>query len=290
MICPAEPFKLPPIADAKAYLNLYSILQYYLHCPESSTLHSDDALVTDSRNAEASAHWEGQIRMAVQDGSLHFLFKNKGSMYNGKGFKMLSVLNQYCRVEFGHSCTSNSVVAFYPSWNHVVVKAVLPISVCPAPPVIKPSLSVPVSSVSSLHCIVLLKNLSAVIKQMSGASILPGLNHCFTVADSVATDHMFPDKSAFISYKLVSNLQLKMGNNSFLPVLGHGLAIISFNGQCIFVWNALHVPGLVIPLYSLWEHFTQCGCGFLGASSVGILVYFLTFVLSCNTSNDCHLA
>jgi hypothetical protein len=178
-------------------------------------------------------------------------------MYDGKGFKMLAVLNQHCRVEFGHSCTSNSVVAFYPSWNHAVIKAVLSISVCPAPPVIKPSLSVPVSSVSSLRCIVLLKNLSAVIKQMSGVSILPGLNHCFTVADLGATDHMFPDKSAFISYKLVSNLQVKMKNNSFLPVLGHGLAVISFNGQRILVWNALHVPGLVIPLYNLWDHFTH---------------------------------
>jgi hypothetical protein len=65
--------------------------------------------------------------------------------------------------------------------------------------------------------------------------------------------------------------------------------VISLNGQHILVWNALHVPGLVVPLYSLWAHFTQHGCGFLGASDVGILVYFLTFVLSVNTLKDCHL-
>ncbi len=35
--------------------------------------------------------------MAVQDGSLRFLFKNKGLMYNRKSFKMLSALNQHCR-------------------------------------------------------------------------------------------------------------------------------------------------------------------------------------------------
>jgi hypothetical protein len=52
--------------------------------------------VTDSRNAEASAYWEGQIRVAIQDGSLHFLFENKGSMYDGKGIKMLAVRNQHC--------------------------------------------------------------------------------------------------------------------------------------------------------------------------------------------------
>jgi hypothetical protein len=42
---------------------------------------------------------------------------------------------------------------------------------------------------------------------------------------------MFPDKSAFISYKLVANLQVCMGNNSFLPVLGRGSAIISLMGS-----------------------------------------------------------
>jgi hypothetical protein len=93
MIHLAEPFKLPLIADTKAYLNLLSILQYYLHCPEFSTQRPDNALITDSRNAEASSYWEGQIRVAVQDGSLHFLFENKGSLYDRKGFKMLAALN-----------------------------------------------------------------------------------------------------------------------------------------------------------------------------------------------------
>jgi hypothetical protein len=103
-------------------------------------------------------------------------------------------------------------------------------------------------------------------------------------------DHMFPDKSAFISYKLVTNLQVQMLNNSFLPVLGRGSAVISLNGQQILVWNALHVPGLAVPLYSLCAHCTQCGCGLIGASEVGILVYFPTFVLLVDTSKDYHLA
>ena len=94
----------------------------------------------------------------------------------------------------------------------------------------------------------------------------------FTVANSGATNHMFPDKSAFISYRLVTNLQVRMGNNSFLPVLGHGLAVISLNGQRILVRNALHMPSLVVPLYSLRAHFAQPGCGFIGGSGVGILV------------------
>lgn len=80
-----------------------------------------------------------------------------------------------------------------------------------------------------------------------------------------------------------------MGNNSFLPVLGRGSAIISLNGQRILVRNALHVPGLVVPLYSLRAHCLQPGCGFIGAEGVGILVYFPSFVLTVDTSRDCHL-
>jgi hypothetical protein len=82
-----------------------------------------------------------------------------------------------------------------------------------------------------------------------------------------------------------------MGNNSYLPVLGQGLVVISLNGQRILVWNVLHVQGLVVPLlYSLRAHFTQPGCGFIGANGIGIHVYFPTFVLLVDTSKDCHLA
>jgi hypothetical protein len=35
--------------------------------------------------------------MAVKDGSLWFLFNNKGMLYYGKGFEMLAALNQNCR-------------------------------------------------------------------------------------------------------------------------------------------------------------------------------------------------
>jgi hypothetical protein len=46
--CLAEPFKFPPIADSKAYLNLSSIIQYYLPRPEFLTQCSDNALITNS--------------------------------------------------------------------------------------------------------------------------------------------------------------------------------------------------------------------------------------------------
>jgi hypothetical protein len=92
------------------------------------------------------------------------------------------------------------------------------------------------------------------------------------VADTGATDHMTPHKSAFISYKAIENLQLRMGNNSYIPVLGRSTAIFSLNGQRILVCNVLHVPGLSLPLYSLCAHLKQHGCSFIGTFEAGMLV------------------
>jgi hypothetical protein len=93
---PAEPIKLPALKDAKAYLDVYDIILYWLRQPEYSTQLLDESLlVTTPSNVEASLFWEGQIQAAVREGSLRFLFDNKGTLYHGKGFEMLAVLNQY---------------------------------------------------------------------------------------------------------------------------------------------------------------------------------------------------
>jgi hypothetical protein len=101
---------------------------------------------------------------------------------------------------------------------------------------------------------------------------------------------MLPEKTAFILYKAISNHQVCMGNNSFIPVLGRGTAIFSLNGQYVFIQTVLRVPGLVVPLYSLRTHLTQSGCVFYGACEAGILVCFLIVVLTVDTSSDCHLS
>jgi hypothetical protein len=121
---------------------------------------------------------------------------------------------------------------------------------------------------------------------MMKASISPGLGCRFSVADTGATDHMFPNKLAFISYKSIPNLQVWMGKNSFPPVLGCSTAIISFYCQHIFVCNTLHMPGLAVPLYSLCAHLKQHGCGFLGTFKARMLVYFPWFVLLVDKSSN----
>ena len=81
-----------------------------------------------------------------------------------------------------------------------------------------------------------------------------------------------------------------MGNNSFVPVLGRGTAVFALNGKRVLVRNVLHVPSLVILLYSLRTHVTQRGCGFIGTEDSGFLVYFPTFVLSVDMAVDSHLS
>ena len=552
----AENFKLPVLKDAKAYLDVYDMILYWLRQPEYGTQLSDESLlITTPSNVAASLFWEGQIRSAVREGSLRFLFDNKGTLYHGKGFEMLAVLNQHCRpdtvsgsfstlmslfndvqgpsepvLEFrsrfdglvldlsrskivippilllmlflralhsrysdildqfrsrykdlekatldsvvedaryhdefklvgdkktpggrptptaatanvdkqgkewpspfewlstyatkgiktrweraiagtgicpichraekpwhvpancpllkdlnlklvngpprssppapapsaapaptpaapapspspggrvasANECSvsgsvgspsapsglmasvadddfdsdedfrwagdesgldysasvdssdrkSNARVAPYPSCYHVSV-----LSTSSAPSLGEldcPSASISRRSSSSLACSDSPPSISpalhSLLTKLSHSSISPDSGLRLAVADSGATDHMFPDKSAFISYKSISHLKVRMGNNSYLPVLARGSAIISLNGQRVLVRNALHVPGLAMPLYSLRAHFQQPGCGFLGTNDVGMLVYFPSFVLSADTSSDCTLS
>ena len=110
------------------------------------------------------------------------------------------------------------------------------------------------------------------------------------VADTGATDHMVPDKSAFVSYKSVTGLSVRMGNNYYVPVLGRGAAVFALNGKRVLVRNVLHVPSLAVPLYSLRTHVSQRGCGFIGTKDSGFLVYFPTFVLSVDMAVDSHLS
>jgi len=120
-------------------------------------------------------------------------------------------------------------------------------------------------------------------------SLAPVSKTSLLVADSGATDHMLPDKSAFISYYPISGRRVRMGNNSFAPILGHGTAVISLNGKKILIRDCLHVPDLRNPLYSLRAHQRQKGCGFIGMCGLGMHVFFPTLIMEVDTATDCHL-
>ena len=135
------------------------------------------------------------------------------------------------------------------------------------------------------HVLALLRNPPA-----HSTTLVPGEAHSLLVADTGATDHMFPDKSAFISYRPVSGRRVRMGNNSFAPILGFGSAVIAINGKLILIRECLHVPALRNPLYSLRAHQRQHGCGFIGMQGLGMYVFFLSFIVEVDTATDCHLS
>ncbi len=123
---------------------------------------------------------------------------------------------------------------------------------------------------------------------------IPSLPDChplsLLVADTGATDHMLPDKSAFISYRPVVYRWVRMGDNSFAPILGTGFVVIAVNGKCILIQDCLHVPALRNPLYSVHAHQWQHGCSFLGMHNLGIYVFFPTLIVKVDTATDCHLS
>jgi hypothetical protein len=91
-----EPLKLCELKDPKAFLDNWDLIQYYLCLPEFSTCWMDNALVMDSSHLEASRIWEDQLRLAVKEGLLCYLFENKGNVYSGHSFEMLAALSQHC--------------------------------------------------------------------------------------------------------------------------------------------------------------------------------------------------
>ncbi len=115
--------------------------------------------------------------------------------------------------------------------------------------------------------------------------------HCTSllIANTSATDHRIPDKSAFISYGPVSGCRVRMGNNSFAPILGTGLAIISLNGKKILIRDYLLIPALCNPLFSLHAHQCQHRCGFIGMHNLGMYVFFPSFIVEVNTTTNCHI-
>ena len=61
------------------------------------------------------------------------------------------------------------------------------------------------------------------------------LHQQLTIADTGATDHMFPDRLVFISYHHSTHIRVQLGNSTYTPVLCTGTAIVSLNGKRVLV-------------------------------------------------------
>ncbi len=92
---PTDHFTLPAIKTGDNYLQTRDLILFWLRPPGFSMACLDELLLTDARNALASQYWEGQLRAALKDVPIRFLFKNTGSTFYGKGFEMLQVLEDH---------------------------------------------------------------------------------------------------------------------------------------------------------------------------------------------------
>ena len=72
---------------------------------------------------------------------------------------------------------------------------------------------------------------------------------------------MFPDYSTFKKYHRLSNHYATLGNTIKLPIEGIGNAVCTLNGRTDLTCNALHIPAIRGPLYSLHKHHQIPGCG-----------------------------
>jgi len=97
---------------------------------------------------------------------------------------------------------------------------------------------------------------------------------------------MLPDIMAFKTYRPQRYRTVKLGDNSTLQIAGEGTAVFSLNGKVIKVRNALHVPNLRQPLYSLRKHKTMPGCGTFSHNDVGSFILFPLFVLRIDDTID----
>lgn len=74
--------------------------------------------------------------------------------------------------------------------------------------------------------------------------------------DSGASEHMSPARERFVNYqKLLSPIQVRVGNGTLIPALGKGeIDIVSYNGEAWqrnYLAGVLYVPGLKYNLFSL---------------------------------------
>jgi hypothetical protein len=105
-------------------------------------------------------------------------------------------------------------------------------------------------------------------------------------ADSGATEHMIPDYKAFVSYKSCRGEFVTLGDTTKLPIMGKGTARFYLNDKVVEVRNALHVPGLRAPLYSLRRHCHMFDCGYYSQFGVGSFILFPTFTIKVDDSED----
>ena len=103
------------------------------------------------------------------------------------------------------------------------------------------------------------------------------LNCC---VDSGATHHMLNDYACFTSYTRCHNEYVTLGDETRVKIYGRGTARFSLNGQIVEVRDALHVPQLRHPLYSLRVTTSSNGGLWLLLAAWCWFFYFISYICS----------
>ena len=97
---------------------------------------------------------------------------------------------------------------------------------------------------------------------------------------------MFPDYSTFNTYHRLTTFYATLGYTIKLPIEVIGTAVYTLNGRTILTCNALHIPELQVPLYSLRKHRQRPGCGVYPSYKYGSYLFFPDFILQLEDSYD----
>ena len=104
--------------------------------------------------------------------------------------------------------------------------------------------------------------------------------------ESGAFEDVFPGYSTYKTYHRLSNRYDTLVDTTRLPIEGIGTAVYALNGWTILTRNALHIPSLRGPLWSLRKHHQIPGCGVYSSFKGGSYLFFLDFILQAEDSYD----
>ena len=97
---------------------------------------------------------------------------------------------------------------------------------------------------------------------------------------------MFPDYSTFKTYHRLTNRYANLGDTTKLPIKVIGPSVYTLDDRIILTCNALHIPALLGPLYSLRKHRQIPGCGVYSSYKYGSYILLPDFILQVEDSYD----
>ena len=106
------------------------------------------------------------------------------------------------------------------------------------------------------------------------------------VVDSGATSTMVPWLDLFLDYKPTPGSYVLLADNTRTACLGRGTVRFKMGGTIVIITDALCIPTLRCPLYSIWCHWQSIGCALIADNS-GIFLTFPNCIVPIDDSVDC---